>query len=97
MPQIREVDRNRFRPAEQYAAAAEELGEREQCERQGNRAHRVDVPDRIEADAPCSIRRHVTEAHRDVAVCGFVQRDREYDRYRVNRDHLDYVQIHWER
>ena len=49
----------------------------------------VDVPDRIQADAALRVRGHVAEMARDVAVRGFVQRDREQNRERVDGERLD--------
>src|SRR5258706_3400813 len=82
-----EVDRYRLCPAERIFAPA---GDQYQY-RNDDRAHGIDVPDRIERDAPRLIRRQVAEMPGGISVRRFVQGNREYAGNRVQRDEADGV------
>ena len=93
--QVAEVHRHRLRPAEQEAAAARELRQEQQADRDQHRADRIDVLQRIQRDAAQHPGGLVAEDPGDVAVGGFVQRDREDHRHRLERDGREQRKIHW--
>ena len=92
--QIGKIYRHRLRPTEQNAAAAEELAYDQQRQWQRDRADRVDVAQRIQADAPRGISGEIAEMLGDVAMRRFVHRDRKDDGQRINRDGLKNIEFH---
>ena len=70
------------------------LAQQQQHPRNQDRAHRVDMLDRVRRDPAQHPGRLVTEQLGDVAVRGFVQRDREDHRHRPEHDGRE-RKIHW--
>ena len=81
-----EIDRHRLGVAEQEGRA------REQQQRgQDDGAERVDMAERVEADAPLPRRRFVAEEAGDVSVRGLVEGDGDQNRQQPDRNEVRQV------
>jgi hypothetical protein len=85
MAQAAEIDRHRLGPAEQDAAGRQQQND----DRHQDRAHRIDMLQRIGGDAPGLPGRRITEMARRVAVRRLVQGDRQNHRQGGDGDGLD--------
>ena len=91
MAQRGEIDRHRLGPAEQDAAQPQGQ-QREQYS-----ADRIDMAQRIQADAPLLIGGHIAKMPRHIAMRRFVQGDGEQHGYRREGDGLyQLVNLHQE-
>jgi len=80
LAQAAEIDRHRLGPSEQDPGAAEKRAQCQNASRHEQGAHRVDMLDRVERDAPGQMRGGIAKVPCDIAMRRLVQGDREQHR-----------------